>query len=221
MHEMLGKVARFRGVASITAVHGTRLSDPGLLHREGISPSGWSRRERLLEETIARRNLPEVAASSLRAELTRRRAKDNDIDTGKWFAMLDSRVLVQHRGHYVLLGSEWLAGLLCQCGVPWKAEVYPTVYSLAVPLGAIPDYSTDALAKDLVREWVRLKTLQRRTIRELDHTLILHTPLPSDCVVSHYHPSRILNPHRGFSRVRNTRTVCPACQTASRRLTRS
>jgi hypothetical protein len=80
--------------------------------------------------------------------------------------------------------------------LPWltkggHSDIAP--YQAAAGLGV--SGRQKALARELLREWTRLKALQDSSVKDIDFTFRLTHSIPQAHIVSQSRPSDILDPH--------------------------
>jgi hypothetical protein len=199
---------------NVDVFHACRPLDVAEYLANGLFTASWERREerlhRLIRELAITQEEQERILGAFRSEKLER-----DIDIGALFLALDARHLVDSCGHYLILGSEWIAS---QLGADYYAGLravgIPTVLRIKLPLAWPSIGDRKSLAADLLREWVRLTALEDNSAREIDFTFRIRRAIPAGLVVSHSHPSEIPDPHHpdGWGTVwKNPHTTCPYC----------
>jgi hypothetical protein len=181
----------------------------------GVFTATWARREeqlcRLMRELEVKRLDQDRLLEAFHAEMSL-----PDIDIGALFLALDQRHLLEFCGHYLILGSEWIAS---QLGPGYYAVLrrvgIPTLLRIRLPLAWASAGDRKAIASELLREWTRLKALHDSSVRDIDFTFRLSRSIPQAHVVSHSHPLDIPDPHHpnGWGQVwKNPVTRCPHCK---------
>lgn len=119
---------------------------------------------------------------------------------------LDDRFLINHCGHYLIEGSEYLQSLAAfierKVGGDLKREFReygkPTVFELRIPISFVPEGELRELASELLQTWAYNTAHSRNDPYELDFGIELDRKVPSDHIMGHYHPERIPDPSNGF-----------------------
>lgn len=115
---------------------------------------------------------------------------------------MDDRFLVNHCGHYLIAGSEYLQSLAAfierETGCDLKSELRqygkPTVFEVQVPICAFSEGEFRDLAYELLHTWAYNVAHSRTYSYELDFGIEIDHGLPSDNIIGHYHPKRIPDP---------------------------
>lgn len=140
-----------------------------------------------------------------------------DRDTDRLYLSADERGLIEDAGHYLIYGSEWI-----QCVLGWSAHWVlrtrgaPTIIDVRLPLNTQDHQTRQELATNLLHEWTRAKAECRNAeIRDIDFSFILREPIPASWIISHHHPSYVLDPY--YQRIKRVTAdpSCAACQPKS------
>lgn len=119
---------------------------------------------------------------------------------------IDDRFLINHCGHYIIEGSEYLQSLAAfierKIGCDLKSELRrygkPTVFTARIPVSAIPRGTLRELACELLQTWAYNVAHSRSHSYELDFGIELDRELPPDHIIGHYHPEEIPDPSNGY-----------------------
>ncbi len=191
--------------------HACRPLNPALVYKSGLRTANVIDRRESLVKTMAALRIADPERKRILTEVDSGE-HETDIDLGKLFLVLDKRDLIRSAGHYLLLGSEWQAATLGGSYYEQlRSQGIPTIFHVTLPLRWLRDDQREDLAKELLREWVRLQALLLTTVREKDFTIILRRPVPKSMIVGHSHPSVIPDWHSGGTERINEFTTCPAC----------
>jgi hypothetical protein len=153
---------------------------------------------------------PELTADALEASGDRFTLNED----GQAFVSLDSRGFVDGAGHYLIYGSEHLcaiaAGLSELTGRDYRQVLkefgVPTVFRMKLPLEWVNEHELGQLVQ-LLHEWIPW-VRRKRDAPSVDFTFRLRRALPADCVLSHVHPSRIVDPLLGMTQYEYAGTAC-------------
>lgn len=194
--------------------HACRPIDVGEYIRGGLSVASWESRRHGLVESIRDLKISTTDADLLMQSFEEA-APEDDIDIDAVFVAVDNRHLIQSCGHYLILGSEWIAAYLGQAYYSALRERgIPTLLHLRLPLSWTSSQARAELARELFREWTRLTALRESSVRDIDFTFRLTTAIPPENLLDHTHPEQIPDPHhpQGWGRIwRNPNTRCPHC----------
>ena len=118
---------------------------------------------------------------------------------------LDDRYLINHCGHYLIEGSEYLKSLAAfierKIGGHLKSELRghgkPTVFELQIPISVIPEGELRVLASELLQTWAYNIAHSKDDPHELAFCIDFDRGLSSDHIMGHYHPEKIPDPSNG------------------------
>jgi hypothetical protein len=144
---------------------------------------------------------PEITAEVLEASDDRLGLNED----GLAFVSLDPRGFVDGAGHYLIYGSEYLcgiaAGLSQRTGRDYRQVLkefgVPTIFRMRLPFEWISERDLEQFVQVLY-DWIPAMRL-RRGVPIVDFTFRLRRALPADCVLSHTHPRRIVDPLLGMT----------------------
>lgn len=147
---------------------------------------------------------PQITESHIQAAIDH--MADSHGRAGLIYFGLDDRFLLEHCGHYLIYGSEYLQGLATsiqrEFGYELKAELRksgkPTVFEVQMP---VEDFSEDelwALAEQVFPTWAYNIAHNKDSSYALDFCIQIDHGLPADLIVRHYHPETIPNASRYY-----------------------
>lgn len=160
----------------------------------------------LRQEHVLRRALAEIEAEGR---------------TGHTFVALDARELLDGAGHYLIYGSEYLAGVLvqaggCPCQDVLKREGIPTIFVIDLPVALMRRPDVRQFSRFLLSRWAANVACRRKAAPIEDFTFDLTCDVPAQCITSHHHPAVVRDPLHRFELYHNPFTTCPACAGAVR-----
>lgn len=199
---------------SVRAYHGCRVPDAGAYARDGLKLNQPAAMHAQVRQIVAEAD----DLAGLRPSLERRLAEFacDDRDTAWLHVGLDDRVQLDHAGHYMLYGSEWLMAFLGEAGhATLRGLGVATMLEIDLPLDWTSSGTRGELAQALLQQWTRVAVNAPDWSPQIDFTFSLRHDLPAHCIVGHYHPEVLVDNHHGFIRRRQLATTCPACGAAS------
>ena len=119
---------------------------------------------------------------------------------------LDDRFLINHCGHYLIEGSEYLQGFAAfierKIGGDPKREFRkygkPTVFELRIPISFVSEGELRGFASELLQTWAYNTAHSRNDPYELDFGIEVDRGVPPDRIMGHYHFERIPEPSNSF-----------------------
>ncbi len=119
---------------------------------------------------------------------------------------IDDRFLIDHCGHYLIEGSEYLQGLAAfierETGPNLKSELRrygkPTIFKVRIPLSTIHESDLRELVCKLLYTWAYNLAHDRSHSYKLDFSIELDQGLPPDHIIGHYHPEEIPDPSNNY-----------------------
>jgi len=119
---------------------------------------------------------------------------------------LDDRFLLNHCGHYLIFGSEYLQSLAAfieretRCDL--KSELRkcgkPTVFEVRMRISTFSDGELRELTSKVFHTWAYNIAHNRTYPYELDFGIEIDHELPQDYIIGHYHPKMIPDPSNGY-----------------------
>lgn len=121
----------------------------------------------------------------------------SELNSARIFFCLSKQFLVEHCGHYLLYGSEYLLCIGARLGR--KQELRnrgkATVVEVALPISILQRRDVRELCGRIIEEiFERVLDPQFRTLAPNFGFEVRH-PVPPECIVAFHHPTRIPNPH--------------------------
>jgi hypothetical protein len=142
-------------------------------------------------------------------------------DPGGWlYAGLDDRDLLQGAGHYLIYGSEFLAGILAfgdgSAQQVLRREGIPTVFIIDVSVGLIPASDMRQLARQLLAQWGCNVVRGHYSAPLLDFSFAFKCDIPVACIAGHYHPKKHCRSTAPLSPLPQPSSTLPKVRKASR-----
>lgn len=140
---------------------------------------------------------------------------------GAIWLLADDQLLIKECGHYIIQGSEFLMALAANLGHGPSGEDYrfrlrnygiPTVLEVDLPIGLVPPHQHVEVAKSLLSEWGQLAARRPLGFGSEGPLYVVRGDIPAECIRSHYHPAKVVDPHRGFRPYINNTLRCDFCQ---------
>jgi len=206
--------SRFAGFYThVRAYHACRPRDVGTYLTDGIQAQSAELIEQEFLSLFA--DAPRSMLESTLTEFHDRKTNER----GKLWVVLSEHGLLEDYGHYLIQGSEYMMALAATLTELCAREDYrfrlrnhgtPTVFEAHIPVDDFPVAQIEALARLVLSEW------GQRVSRNPLHTnhdpcLTLHTSVPPEHLVKHWHPRRVRDPHQGHVYYINESTTCPYC----------
>ena len=142
-----------------------------------------------------------------------------DSEKGKIYFSCDRDQLVDECGHYLIQGSEYIMSLAARLSeyrsldedyrLRLRRFGIPTVFEVNIPVDYIPELQLQSLMKVITAEWAYSHIPGDHCEDQMD--FILHRNLEPEYIASHYHPSRIPDPHFQYRPYANLHTQCDYC----------
>lgn len=118
---------------------------------------------------------------------------------------LDDRFLIEHCGHYLIYGSEYLQSLCSHLPDRIRYDISsrlkrvgtPTVFQVNISVSQFENQELSALADDALPAWAYCIAHDKREPGLLDFAIMLDEAIPPTDIVAHYHPEEIPDPFNG------------------------
>lgn len=201
--------------ATLRTFHGCRVPDAGVFHREGLRRNNPAELEALARRLVAEDD--DLAWMRPKIEAMIAEFDDRERDTGRLYVCADERPQLDHSGHYLLFGSEWL-----QCLLGWGAHRAlkrygtPTVVEVDLPFDWASEGTRREFARHLLQEWTRVFVMGETFSPALDFSVILRRDIPAEKVVGHSHPRVLKNPFMQYLTERTADPTCPHCVSSAK-----
>jgi hypothetical protein len=194
---------RFRG---FVVFHGCRPTEIELYHGNGLRPSDLQQLNEVARRLFLKGQFPEIDETGFEwaVELASKSASSAN-DEGKIFLAIDDENLIQHCGHYLIYGSEYICGIaakLCRkYGGDYRQILkrfgIPTVFGVSLPIDDVGDQGVQSLARHLSR--IIWESRAQPTPPMFDWTFTIKRALHPDEMLGHYHPVQIPDPLLGYT----------------------
>ena len=121
---------------------------------------------------------------------------------GQVYFGLDDRFLIEHCGHYLIYGSEYLQSLCSHLRDRIRYDLssqlkrigIPTVFRARISVSQFKSQELSTLAGDALPAWAYRIAHNKREPGLLDFAIMLGHTLPPTDIVTHYHPEEIPDP---------------------------
>ena len=126
---------------------------------------------------------------------------------GQVYFGLDDRFLIEHCGHYLIYGSEYLQSLCghlrarihYDLGFQLKQVGIPTIFQVKISVSQFENHELNALASDAFPAWAYCIAHNKQEPGLLDFAIMVGHALQPKYILSHYHPEAIPDPSYGRS----------------------
>lgn len=201
---MVGYYSHFR------AFHGCRITDMSSYQRDGLLGQDPSRIQKTFRELFS--DWPEEELARSIAEFAPSRASE----VGRIWLLGCDKELVQRCGHYLIQGSEYLmalagalGGVLAQRRLREKGV--PTVIEVDLPVELVPEEQQMELARSILSTWGQHVARRQLGVGDGPPCFTVRHSVPPEHIRAHWHPARIVDPHRRHLPYLNRVRVCPSC----------
>ena len=119
---------------------------------------------------------------------------------------LDDKFLISHCGHYLIHGSEYLMAIAVHLSAAVGKDLTnvlrnigsPTMLVCDIPISKVSYWTILELSGELL-SYIFNSVLSSEPIpSSIDFTITLNDIVKPECIIFHYHPKKIPNPHRGY-----------------------
>jgi len=178
---------------TLRALHGTRTADVASFYREGLRPLDALAAHQQAEKIFLGGDYPELSKAVLDQAI---KSVRSPLREGRVFFEANERMLIEHCGHYMLYGSEYLTAIAAHLGGPrnyrqiLKTRGSPTLFVCDVPLPLIPGHTLQEFAG------IALATVFQELLDGPEFEphpwhgagFYIQKPLPPSSIIGHYHP---------------------------------
>jgi hypothetical protein len=199
----------------VRAYHACKPTDIGKYLRRGLLTLNSRVAAQELRRFIVRHKcqLPRLTPERLERALSKINAEQRE---GSIWLSLDDRGFITEGGHYLIYGSEYVAGVLAEAGGQEyvdvvKQEGIPTVFIVDLPLSLASGSDVEAFAELLLAEWAQGVARRSQASPHSGFSFELKANLAARHITGHYHPRRIQDPLDRFTWHTNPTTACPHC----------
>jgi hypothetical protein len=195
--------------------HGCRPTSLSSYLEHGLVGQRSEHLNKLFREIFA-----DVEANSVEGVIQQFTDRSHSERGATWLLGCD-KYLVNQCGHYLIQGSEYLMALAANLGPSRHGEDFrfrlrncgvPTVLEVDIPVWHVPQSQHTEVAKMILSEWGQLATRKSLHLRGDPPCYVLRKDLPPECLVGHYHPERIRDPHNGYRTYASPILNCDGCQ---------
>jgi hypothetical protein len=132
------------------------------------------------------------------------RMADSYTRFGQVYFGLDDRFLIEHCGHYLIYGSEYIQCLANFLGREFSYDLdselkqtgKPTVFEVNIPVSQFAIEELRALSDDALPAWAHCMAHSRNQSGQRDFAITMDHTLPPRNIVDHYHPEEVPDPSR-------------------------
>lgn len=183
--------------------HATRTADVEAFYRDGLRPLDPQTAHTRAAKIFLGGQFPELSQDDLDQAI---RAVGTDTREGRVYFDANERALIDHAGHYLLYGGEYLVAIAAhlpryrdyrQC---LKAFGAPTLFVCDVPFASMHSYTLlefAGVALEYMFERLADDDFEPERFRGAGFSI--RRPLPPEYIVGHYHPTCIRDPFLGYA----------------------
>jgi hypothetical protein len=125
---------------------------------------------------------------------------------GKVHLGLDDKFLINYCGHYLIYGSEYLMAIAVHLGHAVGRDLTgvlrkigtPTIFVCDIPVSKVSYSEILELSGTLLADLFKSILSVNPRPSSLDFTMTLNDIVGPECIISHYHPKEIPNPHSSY-----------------------
>lgn len=186
----------------IRACHATRTADVSAYYRHGLLPLDPSLVHARAAEIFLAGDFPELNAAHLDAAIT---DVGSDLRAGRVWFEANERDLVEHCGHYLLYGGEYLIALAAH--LPRGRDYRQALKAFGRPTMFVCDIPLDMMGWPTLMEFAgcALESLFENLL-DADYApdlhrgagFCVHRALGPEYIVGHYHLAKVRDPLQGF-----------------------
>jgi hypothetical protein len=185
--------------SAVRAFHAGCAQDVSSYYEKGLIPLDTEAAAAAVKSHFLGGDFPELSESDLDAVI-----RDTSLETieGRVYFNLDERFLIEHCGHYLLYGSEYVVGLatsLCKDRAgdyrkSLKNVGRPTMFICDIPWSLISDGTKSALTQTFVAELFRHLKFPSYRPSTIDFGFSIQHRLPPSQIAGHYYPEGVRDP---------------------------
>lgn len=138
-------------------------------------------------------------------------------EAGKVWLLGCDQELVNHCGHYLIQGSEYLMALAGAVG-GFSAQRrlrdvgVPTIFEVDLPVSYVPAEQRMEIARNILSAWGQGVARRPLGLNSGSPCFVIRRTIPPEHIRGHRHPERIVDPHRGHVTYHNPQGSCPVCR---------
>lgn len=194
------------------AFHGCRPVDMGSYLRDGLVGLNKDHIQHVFRQMFS--DWPAAQLDQAIAQFEPSRPSE----AGKVWLLGCDKELVEHCGHYLIQGSEYLMALAGALGGfslqrRLRDVGVPTIIEVDLPVSLVSGEQSMEIARSILSAWGQ--NVARRPLGLGNHPpcFVVRQTIPPAHIRAHHHPARIADPHSGYVSYANPHQTCPACRT--------
>lgn len=183
----------------IKSYHASKPVIPKEIHDKGLNPLDIDNHIKIFKD-IFKYETFKITDEDINHSLSKIVPK---VRNGFLFVVLDDRNF-EDQGHYLVHGSEFI--LVLTMNLPPHINSIemtdvllkrgqPTIYELLVPVQLTDSNDRKDLINYLLVKWYYLINHSDDSVGVIDYSFCLTKSIKPECVVAHYHPKSVRNPH--------------------------
>lgn len=180
--------------------HGTRTDNLTSFYSHGLRRLRSGEMDDIARKLLISDAFPYATEKSLMAAIKELDAKGPGCRDGYLYFCADERELIEHAGHYLIYGSEYLFCLAMR--VIGKSNTQKLLKSTGKPTMIVCDLPFEFISQSQQENFAGmcLEMMFSELLGETDEyghgsAVMLNRDVPSNCVVGHYHPTKIRDPY--------------------------
>jgi len=187
----------------IRAFHACRPKSIDEYYKYGIVPLDPAELHAKARKLFIKSKSHEISQSKIEAAI-----KDIGTETreGNVHFGLDDKFLIKHCSHYLIHGSEYLMAIAIHLGHEVGRDLtrvlrnigFPTIFVCDIPISKVSYWEILELSGTLLSDLFESILSGDPIPSSLDFTITLNDIVGPECIVSHYHPKEIPNPHSRY-----------------------
>lgn len=185
----------------VLVYHGCRVPNVNVYYVGGLQCSSSASLDKQAYECFLTEEFPEITPEKLKA-ITASLGKRDD---GRIYACLDRRHLIRDAGHYLIYGSERLCAIAAELTTQGsrdyrqvlKRRGLPTLLHVALNWESVSDSDFEEFSELLAKNLSAIFAGHSLPVEMF--TFEWWTDLPGSAILSHEHPSRIVDPLLGMA----------------------
>lgn len=190
-----------RRFSYLRAYHACSPKSVASYYERGLVPLDAQAVAALAKELFLSGDFPELDEAQLNEAITR---VGTATRVGRVYFDLDEELLIEHCGHYLLYGSEYVLAIAAQLERSQKRKYRqllkgmgkPTIFVCDVPWKLISAQTKRELVQRVTREAIDLVGRPSYRVSTQDFGFSIRKTLPPQQIVRHYHPQNISDPYQ-------------------------
>ena len=188
-----------RHYRAFRAAHGTRTDNLTSFYHRGLRRLRSGEIEDIARKLLINASFPYANEKSLMNAIDELDAKGPGCRDGFLYFCADEHELIDQASHYLIYGSEYLYCIAMRVIGTWNAQ--RLLKSIGEPTMIVCDLPFEFLSQDQREDFAGmcLEIMFTELLGETDEyghgsAVMLSCDVSSDCIVGHYHPSKIRDP---------------------------